>query len=166
MSSKDDNKFNEKKMITIAMIALIIIASFAVIFLVIPELTGQDNNPGGPTYSSTFTNISSEAAYSLINSSENVIIIDVRPCSCNYNAKHIGQRIDNVTIFEAILPPDDYAVFHNETSDFIIYDQDGGDTASDFCYFNLVNKVYGKIYYLRGGFNEWNSKGYPTIIPN
>jgi rhodanese-related sulfurtransferase len=141
-----------KKCEILLTIVLIIIFSVALVIVFIPELFF--NNPideNNPT--TEYTVISADQAYNITNSSEDMLIIDIRTCKCNYNKGHIPGAVWNTNPVS----------FYNETRDILIYDNFGEDS-KEFCE-SLIDNVYGKIYQLDGGFQEWKDSNYPKVIP-
>jgi len=159
MGEEQPNK--KERMIQIILITvLIIISASAVIGLTYTSGVFSEQLPPEPVLTQSYESISAVSAYDIINTSEEFVIVDVRPCSCNYNTEHIGDG----EIFEAVLPPEDNANLINSTIDIIVYDADGGSDAITYCE-RFINLTYGKICYLQGGFNTWKNEGFPTIRP-
>lgn len=144
----------EKKIQLIFIIALVAITVGAVIcFALLSNFNESINQgPSGPTFTMTYSAISSDDAYNLTSTGHNLtIIIDVRSCSCNYNQGHIPYAIWNPN------PKD----FYNHTKDLLIYDNTGAKSI-EFCE-QLINQTYGTIYYLEGGINAWKNAGYEVV---
>ena len=104
-----------------------------------------------PTFTTTYSGLSPTQGYTLINSSEDsIIIVDVRECQCNYNKGHIPNAIWNINPRS----------FYNETKDLLIY-ENKESLSLDFCE-SLKGHTYGSIYYLKGGMDAWKSANLPT----
>lgn len=99
-------------------------------------------------YANSYQNITADEAHKLIQSNDNLIIVDVRGCKCSYNREHIPDAIWDTN-------PQD---FYGEKKDLLIYCQTGV-TSVEFCK-KLVGHVYGKIYNLEGGIEAWKAAGY------
>jgi len=97
-----------------------------------------------------YTNISVERAVNMIEYS-NVTVVDVRSLegcgSCQFNQGHLPG---------AILESD-HTIFFNSTYDILVYSVDG-TIGAEFCE-KLMNKVYGNVYNLEGGWEAWVSGG-------
>jgi hypothetical protein len=143
--------------VTIAFVLIVIFASVYVaiyyLFQVEPEIK----------YTSKYKNIDVEEAYSLINKTKNLVIIDCRGLegcgSCQIKSEG---RLD----FDFVYLNQNPYVHYNTTENLLIYSKDGKVGEEDFCKI-LVNHVYGKIYNLEGGFYAWKEAGYPIskIVP-
>ena len=141
----------ERKIQVILIIAIVLISISAIIWLIFPSGTTTEHGPTEPVPTATYTGISPENASNLINSSDNIIIVDVRSCKCNYDKGHLPDATWNI----------DPLSFFNETRDLLIYDNNL-ESCIDFCN-ALVNNTYVAIYYLEGGINAWIRAGYPTV---
>jgi len=108
-----------------------------------------------PTFTATFTNVTPEEAYEIINSTDNLTMVDCGKSSgcspCDYKNKgHIpgsSQNSNPLTLY-------------NSTNDILVYSRDE-ITGINFC-LDLTNNVYGKIYNLAGGYDAWKEKGFPV----
>jgi len=100
-----------------------------------------------PKYTITFETINVTETKLVINTSENVTVVDIRGLEgcgpCQFNKGHLPGAIRST----------EASMFYNYTSDIIVYSVDGalGET---FCE-QLVNHTYGRIYNLQGGWNAW-----------
>jgi rhodanese-related sulfurtransferase len=131
--------------ITVVIVSCIALVAAAFLFEVFEQ------EPAGPFITTTYSSVTPENASILAANNESVIIIDVRSCKCNYNKEHLPNAIWNT----------DWTTFYNETKDILVYDStDFG--SMNFCE-QLINKIYGEIYYLQGGINAWKEAGYDTI---
>lgn len=144
---------NEKNLQVIAIIALVAISAGVVIFFVIYE-TWIEQPSNEIQYTSLYTNVPPQAAYNLINTTNNLSIIDCRGregCgSCQFNNQgHIpGAELNQNSL-----------TLYNYTTDILVYSKNGS-VGEGFCQ-ELVNHVYGEIYNLEGGFEAWKAAGYP-----
>jgi len=159
----------EKKLGILAVIILIILSGVAVVFLSLSALqtttlnTGENYNTK-TGYTQTYTNVTVEEAYNLINKSQeptyNLTIIDCRGiegCStCQFKHGHIPGAVRN----------DNPLTLENLTDDILVYSVDG-KIGAEFCKNLTHNLVYGKIYNLEGGWNAWKlhneTYGWPPI---
>jgi len=139
----------EKKLGTLAIILLILIGAVAVAFLTISACWTTPSQNNVIKYTETYTNVTAEEAYNLINKTSNLTIIDCRGCACKWRKGHLPGAVHNINA-------EDYV---NWTNDILVY---GDDTAQGliFCE-ELLNTVYGKIYNLKDGFKSWQDAGYP-----
>jgi rhodanese-related sulfurtransferase len=150
MNSNESGANKEKKIRTVLIVLLILITAISVVgltYIYYPndgELT--DNK-----ITVTYAGISPRNASNLINTSDNIIIVDIRECKCNYNKGHLIDAVWDINPLN----------FYNSTSDLLIYDN-FEDICIDFCEI-LVNNTYGDIYYLQGGITAWQRAGYPTV---
>ena len=164
MDEEKQTNSKNKKILVFIIIAIVAISTSAAIgFTYFYGITDDGNveEPPELVLTSTYSALSPAEAYDLINTSEQVIIIDARGrCPCNYDTEHIGKE-DSFKALKRIEP--EFSEFFNETSGIIIYD-DGGTTAIEWCE-GLVNHTYGKICLITGGFDSWKNSGYPTISP-
>jgi rhodanese-related sulfurtransferase len=157
MEEEQPTKDNEKKIRVILLIILIIISVISIVFLTVHG-NWTEQKPIEKRYTSSYTSITAKAAYDFINTTtNNLTIIDVRNCKCNYNKGHIG----DIPLFEAIHNNSWYD-YYNTTDDLLIYDTFGNQESIEFCE-NLVNHTYGKILHLDGGITAWKNSGFPTI---
>ncbi len=144
MDKQDERKNNEKSLRAIITVVFTLIIVFIAIYLALNLLDD----------SSTYYSVSSEEAFDLINNTANLTVVDVRGlegCStCQFNNGHLPGAEMNIN-------PENY---YNWTNDILVYSKNGTVGAS-FCE-NLTGKVEGKIYNLEGGYEKWESKGYPT----
>jgi hypothetical protein len=154
----------EKKITTIFIIALVIIATISTAYILIFELKIFDKQPENtePEVTTEITYVTPSDAYNLIQTSNNLEILDVRSCKCSYNV----ERLTIKTNWTSYLSPEKY---YNTTYDLLIYDDQGIDssysTATKFCE-GLKNNTYNKIYMLEHGINDWKNAGYETYIPS
>jgi len=162
-SQKDTNR--EKKLRTLLIIFLVLLAVIAVSFLTISALwTDLFNDSDEIVYTQSYSNVTIEQAYELLNKSIageiNLTIIDCRGkegCStCQYNRGHLPG---------AILDENELN-YQNETNDILVYSVDGS-VGAEFCEILTDNLVYGKVYNLIGGWNAWknynDTYGWPPI---
>jgi rhodanese-related sulfurtransferase len=141
---------NGKKLQTILLVIIVIVSCIAVIaaaFLFDVFKQG----PTEPTLTSTYSSVLPETASNLAADNESIIIIDVRSCKCNYNKEHLPNAVWDT----------DWKNYYNETKDILVYDSDGNGSI-DFCE-QLIDSMYGEIYYIEGGITAWKNAGYPTI---
>jgi len=148
--------------ITILLIFIIVVA--VIVFAFSNGIFLDHENSNIPTYTTTFKNITAEEAYILINTTENLTVIDARGlegCShCQFNRGHLpgAELNDNfLTLYQNV---SDY----QNTTDILVYSVNG-TVGADFC-LDLLGHVYGKIYNLDGGYEAWAAAGYPTNLPN
>lgn len=153
---KNDRRFSI--FITILLAFIIVVAVIVYAFSNGIFLNHENNNI--PTYTTTFTNITAKEAYNLINSTENLTVIDSRGLegcsSCQFNRGHLP---------EAELNDNPTTLYQNEsdyqnTTDILVYSKNG-TIGVDFC-LDLLGHVYGKIYNLDGGYEAWVAAGYPN----
>jgi len=144
---------NEKKIQLLFIIILVAISVCAVLYLTIQAIWTEEP-PVETQYTSSYTNISPQAAYDLINTTNNLSIIDCRGregCGlCQFNNQgHIpGAELNQNSL-----------TLYNYTADILVYSKNGS-VGEEFCQ-ELVNHVYGEIYNLEGGFEAWKTVGYP-----
>ena len=162
MDEEKQTNSKNKKILVFLIIAIVVISTSVAIGFTYFYWIEEDGSNEGPieiVLTSTYSALSPVEAYDLINTSEQVIIIDVRGrCPCNYDTEHIGKE-DSFKALKRTEP--EFSEFFNETSDIIIYD-DGGTTAIEWCE-GLVNHTYGKICLITGGFNSWKNSGLPIL---
>lgn len=103
-------------------------------------------------YTSSFQNVSVDEAYYLINTTENLTIIDCRGlegCStCQFNRGHLPGADLN----------DNPTTLYNAKTGILAYSKNG-TVGADFCS-DLVDHVYGRIYNLQGGWESWSACSY------
>ena len=153
---KNDRRFSI--FLTLLLAFIIIVA--VVVFAFSNDIFSDDKSNNIPIYTTTFTNITVEEAYYLINTTENLTVIDSRGlegCShCQFNRGHLpgAELNDNPTTLYQ-----NESDFQNKT-DILVYSKNG-TVGADFC-LDLLGHVYGKIYNLDGGYEAWVAAGYPT----
>lgn len=156
----DEQKPVEKgknKIEKIATFALIIIFLIALTFLFIYFI--QTTQYQEITYTTSYTNVTVDVAYNIINTTSNLTIIDCRGLegcgTCSFkNEGHLKAAVLNSNA----------ETLYNCTDDILVYSVDGTVGAS-FCQ-ELINHVYGKIYNLDGGINAWKDHKYPLFYGN
>jgi len=149
LQKNDGVKPKEILVILIVIISLISITTFALSTDLIGIKTDDSKKlDAQQTYTTYFTNIAPQDANALINNNSDIIIVDVRSCECDYDKGHLPNAIWAI----------DPIQFYNTTSDILIYCSDGSISVS-FCQ-QLINHIYGELYFLRGGFNSWENAGY------
>ncbi len=138
-------------------ILVIIIISLIFYFTILYDSTP---NVDEKSYTNKYTLISIENAYDLIyNKSVEMIIIDVPTTSLiRYNESHLENAR---MIFDQESLPEGMNSLINTTKNILIYDDDGRESGIQYCE-EILNKVYGDIYYLEGGINSWMDKNYPV----
>lgn len=142
------------KLDTIVLILFVILIAFASVYVATSYFFSE---PTEIKYTSSYKNISPEAAYNIINKTKNLVIIDCRglegcgPCQIKRDG-----RLD----FDVVYLNQNPYVHYNTTENLLIYSKNGTVAEEDFCKV-LVNHVYGKIYNLEGGFDAWKEAGYP-----
>jgi len=143
------------KLDSIVIIVFVILLLFASVYVATPYFFSE---PTEIKLTSSYKNISPEAAYNLINKSSNLVIIDCRGLegcgSCQIKKEG---RLD----FDFVYLNQNPYVHYNTTKNLLIYSKNGSVAEEDFCKV-LVNHVYGRIYNLEGGFYAWKEAGYPT----
>ena len=129
---------------------IIIAVLFALIIIFVAIYFILNTSPDEPPYYTA----SSEEAFELIKNVDNLTVVDIRGLegcsSCQFNRGHLPNAEMNIN----------YESYYNWTNDILVYSKNGTVGAS-FCE-NLSGKVKGKIYNLEGGYETWESKGYPT----
>ena len=148
------NESSEKKLGIISIIILILLGIMAIGFLTISAFwSDQIIEEEIPTLAESYTNISVEEAYDILNKSQNsdynLTIIDCRGCACKWRDGHIPGAGHNP----------DYLDYVNWTNDILVFGENTAHSA-EFCK-GLVLQVYGKLYNLDGGFKAWEAAGYP-----
>jgi rhodanese-related sulfurtransferase len=140
----------KSEIIVAIVICIIAAASIAIIFT-----WKEPVNVTSSSYTSTYTNVTAEAAYDLMNTTSNLSVIDCRGlegCSkCQFGHGHLPGAVMNMNA----------QTLCNETNDILVY-SGNGTAGAGFCQ-DLVDHVYGKIYNLEGGYEAWASAGYPVI---
>jgi len=146
-----------KKIISIiGVIIVIAILSFSIIIVIEPFKQNTKNNQKTTINidydNSTYTNLTTEEAYHLIQTEKNLSIFDIRGLegcsSCQFNRGHLQGA-------EMNLNPKS---LYNSTNDILVYSKDGSKGAI-FCS-ELIGHVYADIYNLDGGYNAWVADGY------
>ena len=150
-----------KKNIIIYSFVIVVVFILIVIFgyIFINQENNQNNNGVDNNLTTSYTNITVQEAYNkLYINNENIIIIDVPSLGITrYNESHLENAImidDQIKLPEGI-----EGLFYTD-KDVLIYDDDGRGTGIYYCK-KLINKFYGEIYYLSGGFTEWKNNDYP-----
>lgn len=147
--------------IGVLILAIIIVVSCVFVFAfdifgIMPN--NERNVDTSPQITTEYSALSAEAAYDFINTTtHNLTIIDTRTCKCSYDAGHIGAP----PYFEAIHSIN-WENYYNTTDDILVYDDAGDDEALEYVD-NLVNHLYGKLYYVEGGFSAWSQAKYPCV---
>lgn len=148
---EDDRKFS---VILIALLlAIIVVLSSLYIFMEDPFYfftTPVET----PEYAVVFEDITAQEAYDIINTTENLTIID---CGYNSTGCNTCSYKNSGHIPGAILSDNDYNFF-NSTNDILVYGRD--ENAGAYFCSGLVGNVYGKIYNLKGGFPAWKNAGF------
>lgn len=115
---------------------------FSVWIVIVLFIVPQDEQE----YTKEYQVVSVSEAKQILDTVENVTVIDCtggcQPCS--WKNGHIDDALWN----------DNPTSFYNLTNDILVYDDADGNLSLSFCQ-SLVNHVYGKIYCLRGGYQEW-----------
>jgi rhodanese-related sulfurtransferase len=143
-----ENQGNSLK--TIAVIIIIIISIIAVSALTLTANWEEQVYPERK-YTTSYTPVTPLEAKELINNTINLVIADIRGCDCDYNKGHL-----EYAIWQTYAPN-----FYNTVHDLLIYDKNGTNSIK-YCK-NLINHVYGEIYYLEGGIEAWEEAGFKTI---
>ena len=149
------------KLDTIVKIVFVILIVFASVYVATPYFFSE---PTELKYTTSYKNISPEAAYNIINKTSNLVIIDCRGLegcgSCQIKKEG---RLD----FDFVYLNQNPYIHYNTTENLLIYSKNGTVGEEDFCKI-LVDHVYGKIYNLDGGFDAWKDAGYPVsyIVPS
>lgn len=151
---KNDKKFSIFLTISLALILVLAV----VVFAFSNGVFSDDENNDLPKYTTTFSTITPKEAYEIINTTEELLVIDCREgCNiCQFNRGHLPRAIMKVEPQTLHQTEGDY----QNTTDILIYSLDG-TAGAEFCS-ELVNHVYGKIYNLAGGYEAWVAAGYPT----
>ena len=154
--SDGKGKNNLPKKQTVGIIFLIIVGTLAGAFLVI-SATWCNHDTVSKVLTHGYINVTVQEAYMLYNTDDNLLIVDARGCPCTYeNVGHIPGAIHikkiNYTSYEKIYNP-------NKNKDILIYDGEYLSGIAEWFY----NTTYGKIYCLIGGFNAWESNGFPIV---
>jgi len=133
----------DKVFLASCIVILIILISVSICCVFNPRIV-----PWYPYGKETFeyTNITAEEADLLI-ANDNITILDVRALegcgSCQFKNGHLPG---------AILESDP-TKYYNASYDILVYSVDG-TVGAEFCE-DLMYKVYGKVYNLEGGWNDW-----------
>ena len=143
MDEQDFKKNNGKNLRIVISVVFILIVVFVSVYLVLNLF----NNP-------TYYTVSSEEAFDLINNTDSLTVVDIRGLE-GYSAYQFDEGH-----FPGAEMNTDPEYYYNWQNDILVYSTNGTLSAS-FCE-NLTGKVYGKIYNLQGGYEAWESKGYPT----
>ena len=158
MDEIQPQKKERRLSIIFAILLVFIIIVAVVVFAYSNGFFSFNEKNNVPTFTTTYTNITAEQAYNLINTTENLTIIDCRGlegCShCQFNQGHLpgAELNDNpLTLYQN---ESDY----QNTTDILVYSKNG-TVGADFCS-DLIGKVYGKIYNLEGGYEAWVAAGY------
>ena len=124
-----------------------------VVFITLGVITGiliiSKEPTTGVHYTNTYTNITTPEAKQLIKSTSNLSIVDVRGLegcsSCQFKRGHLPGAV----MYEN---PEE---FYNTTNDILVYSVDG----TKGCWFcgQLMGQVFGNVYNLEGGWNDWKS---------
>jgi len=154
MDEQERIKKENRKLEKVAAVALVAILLISVVFLAISFI--QAPLLEGSGYTKFFTNVSADAAYDLINNTNNLTIIDCRGLegcgTCTFkNDGHIKGAVLN----------NNPETLYNWSEDILVYSKDGLMGAG-FCQ-DLINNVNGKLYNLDGGINSWNELKYPLV---
>jgi len=153
------NEKSEKNITLIGLIIMIVVLSISVVIVTEPfkenitnKIDDQDNNNPVDYDNTTYTNITTEEAYNLSITSNNLTIVDCRGlegCStCQFNKGHLPGA-------EMNLNPKS---LFNTTNDILVYSKNGSIGAG-FCN-DLIGNIKGNIYNLIGGYNAWSEDGY------
>jgi len=130
---------------------LILIVTISVLLAVIIYDVSSQLQDDKESYTDCITYVNGTESRALIESKCSnelcirLIIVDCsggcKPCS---NSKRIPKSVweNNPKLYQ------------NESLDILIYSSKGDDKTQAFCN-GLINNVYGKIYFLEGGFNAW-----------
>lgn len=165
MPSGEKSKNKEKLFIYISAILIVLILSLGGIYLVLSWTNSQLDD--SPTLAVEYQNISASKAHQIYTSRNtsdyegiNLTIIDVRrfdySCNCQLHPKYEEGRLPGAILDENPIAED----YYNITSDLLIYTQDGiNERGLEFCK-ALIGHVYGKIYFLKGGYEAWEENGY------
>jgi len=156
MDEVQPTKSTKKSEILVA-IVLVVICVIAAVYIAITFTWTETSSAGQEstgTYASVYTNLSTQAAYDLINVTSNLTVIDCRGlegCSqCQFGHGHLLGAVLNMNAL----------TLYNETNDILVYSKNG-TVGAGFCQ-ELVGHVYGNIYNLEGGYEAWESAKYPT----
>jgi rhodanese-related sulfurtransferase len=154
-------KTNDKRftiILTILLVFIIVIA--VVVYAYSNDFFSVNEKDKLPTYTTTFINVTAKEAYNLINTTENLTIVDCRGlegCShCQFNRGHLPGAELNDNPSTLYQNESDY----QNTTDILVYSVNG-TIGADYCS-DLLGNVYGKIYNLIGGYEAWVAAGYPT----
>ena len=159
MDDVQPQKNDRRLSIFLTLILVFIIVIALVVFAFSNNIFSDDENNNILAYTKTFSNITASEAYNLINTTENLTIIDCRGlegCSqCQFNRGHLPA---------AKMNKDPITLYQNESdyqnkSDILVYSING-TVGAGFCA-DLTGHIYGKIYNLEGGYEAWAAAGYP-----
>lgn len=106
----------------------------------------SNDNPNALKFTTSYKGVNVSFAKKLIDTYPNITIVD---CSggCQECLWKNGSHLPYAQWIES---PE---LLYNQNTDILVYCQNGLKSI-DFCN-KLINHVYGKIYYLRGGFIAW-----------
>jgi rhodanese-related sulfurtransferase len=151
---KNDRKFS----IFLTILLALTLALSVVVFAFSNDFFSNNESNNLPTYTTTFSNVTPKEAYEIINTTENLTVIDCREgCNiCQFNRGHLPGATMNINPATLYQVEGDY----NSTTDILVYSVDG-KVGAEFC-LDLTGHVYGKIYNLAGGYNAWAAAKYPT----
>jgi len=134
---------------------IIIVLLLIVIILILLQPTAGNETPHLTT---TYQNITVPQAKTLIATTQNLSVVDVRGLEgcgqCQFNKGHLP----NATRIE------DPTVFYNSTCDILVYSVEGS-VGARFCD-ELMNHVYGNVYNLEGGWTAWENYAEPVDNDN
>jgi rhodanese-related sulfurtransferase len=101
------------------------------------------------TFTMVYTNINVPEAKSMIENNTNLTIIDVRGLegcgNCEFKKGHLPGAVLNSNPYD----------FYNSTNDILVYSING-IVGEEFCQ-NLTGYVYGNIFNLEGGYENWKN---------
>jgi rhodanese-related sulfurtransferase len=145
---------DRKTSIILIVVLIAIMVSLSLLYIFVENPFGQNIDGNTSKFTTSYQNVSPEDAYHIINTTNNLTIIDCRGlegCSiCQYkNDGHLAGAIRN----------DNPISLYNSTNDILVYSKDGS-VGENFCS-DLVGHVSGNIYNLEGGFNAWKEADYP-----
>lgn len=161
------NIISNLKPLYILIIIIVLSLSAAAVIYISPVFLGNSETDK-QQYTTSFSNITVQDAYHLLNNTtQNINLIDnPRGCDCRYDSEHIGleNKFEAIKITDYKSLPHGIITLYNTTNITIIYDDYGDGHAYMDC-LKLMGHVYGKVYYLEGGMAAWKAKGYPIIKP-
>ena len=159
MAEKPLKSRDSGKLIAISiLVVILVIAGVFVIAFDVFNLSSNTAKDTGPKLTTTYTGVTIDEAYDLINTTNNLTIIETRSCRCKYTAGHIADP----PLFESIHEPN-WLVYNNTDAKLLVYDANGKLEAVTYCDEMVNQTFYGDIYYIIGGFNAWYNAGYPTV---